>query len=525
MLIADLPCSCFFEWCKPFFCCQVKSVWPRFMLDAVRAGSALVNLLPSRTSRWWPLIEDVFMSDKAIELRNTILAECVAHGEFTAISIDGTFRVCLSIMGQLPFNMSKELRQKAAFKDDESIRRVITVRGKTGAVVAMFGAPGEGAADLRRGLENNLPTAALHQIQYLATDAPSVKLLEELKETLPNLEGISLDPVHLAMHYESASARKKTAGSATLRKCLAKFGHSKSMPPPATWGAFFTGAEDGQLSARERVLRDQIVDGSMAQTKARKILESLDAVTYWPTRTCFIETLAAISAVYRAEVTKKSDEGKPLTDLLWNATKPDRLGWLFKNLRVRSRLSKAENLLLPTGTTSNESLHAEINNWFRQTQSLHKSTLSLKLKILVFSKLIAHNTSLYSPGARQMSSSHVLARRIGTGLWTMDDWKGWACKGKAKASLPIEQQRRAESHKVKKIMAKRPARRLQKPAAKVHRTPFTLSRAPGVRRAGVHKRWHWCARFEVKSCLALRPLVFELALGWSLLDSGVRVVI
>ncbi|CAK9093350.1 Uncharacterized protein SCF082_LOCUS43912 [Durusdinium trenchii] len=298
---------------------EVKSVWPRFMLDAVRAGSALVNLLPSRTSRWWPLIEDVFMSDKAIELRNTILAECVAHGEFTAISIDGTFRVCLSIMGQLPFNMSKELRQKAAFKDDESIRRVITVRGKTGAVVAMFGAPGEGAADLRRGLENNLPTAALHQIQYLATDAPSVKLLEELKETLPNLEGISLDPVHLAMHYESASARKKTAGSATLRKCLAKFGHSKSMPPPATWGAFFTGAEDGQLSARERVLRDQIVDGSMAQTKARKILESLDAVTYWPTRTCFIETLAAISAVYRAEVTKKSDEGKPLTDLLWNA--------------------------------------------------------------------------------------------------------------------------------------------------------------------------------------------------------------
>ena len=134
------------------------------MLDAVRAGSALVNLLPSHTSRGWPLIEDLFMSDKAIELRNPILAECVSHGEFTAISIDSTFRLCLSIMGQLPFNMSKESRQNVAFKHDESIRRVITVRGKAGTVVAMFGAPGEGgegAADLRRGLENNVPQTCI----------------------------------------------------------------------------------------------------------------------------------------------------------------------------------------------------------------------------------------------------------------------------------------------------------------------------------------------------------------------------
>jgi hypothetical protein len=102
-----------------------------------------------------------------------------------------------------------------------------------------------------------------------------MKLLEELKETLPNLVGMSLDLARLAMHSESASARKRTAGSATLCTCLAEFGHSKSMPPPATWGAFFTGAEDGQLSAREHVLRSQVMDGSMAQSKARKILDCL----------------------------------------------------------------------------------------------------------------------------------------------------------------------------------------------------------------------------------------------------------
>ena len=43
---------------------QVKSIWPRLMLNAVRAGSELVNLLPSNTARWWPLVEDVFSSEK-----------------------------------------------------------------------------------------------------------------------------------------------------------------------------------------------------------------------------------------------------------------------------------------------------------------------------------------------------------------------------------------------------------------------------------------------------------------------------
>lgn len=101
----------------------------------------------------WNAVEDVFNAPKACDLRSSVMAECVSRGAFIAISIDGAYRVCLSIMGQLPFNMKKESRNKAAFKDQDSIRRVITVRGKTGAVVAMFGAPGESSADIMKGLE------------------------------------------------------------------------------------------------------------------------------------------------------------------------------------------------------------------------------------------------------------------------------------------------------------------------------------------------------------------------------------
>ena len=115
----------------------------------------------------------------------------------------------------------------------------------------------------------------LHQIEYLATDAPSMKLLEELKETLPNLVGMSLDLVRLAMHSESASARKRTAGSATLCTCLAEFGHSKSMPPPATWvrSSLARKMDNCQLASTFWGVR--LWMDPWPSSKARKILDCL----------------------------------------------------------------------------------------------------------------------------------------------------------------------------------------------------------------------------------------------------------
>ena len=141
-------------------------------------------------------------------------------------------------------------------------------------------------------------------------------------------------------------------------------------------------------------------------------------------------------------------------------------------------MCKSANVLMPTGTTSNESLCAEINGWFRQTQCLHQSTLRLKLSILVLGKLLSHNTALYSPTARQMSSGQVLARRVGAGLWQQQEWSNWARQSVQKAILPVEEARKAEKHKVKRFVSKRAQKR---PATqKAHSTPFTLPRSEPV---------------------------------------------
>ena len=119
---------------------------------------------------------------------------------------------------------------------------------------------------------------------------------------------------------------------------------------------------------------------------------------------------------------------------------------------------------------SNERLHTQINGWFRQTQNLHPATLKLKLNILALSKLLAHNSALHSPTARQMLSSHGLARRIGCGLWAPEEWVAWAEDGRKKAELPMEKARQKEPQRLKQFRAKRPAAARKRPAAKDQKT-------------------------------------------------------
>ena len=164
---------------------------------------------------------------------------------------------------------------------------------------------------------------------------------------------------------------------------------------------------------REKHLQTQIESGEMTAQQARRVLAQAEAKTVWATRTEFIEALAAISSLYRSEVLRKSErKGKQVFEHLVVAASAERVEWLMNNMRWRSSQRKSTQILMPSGTTSNEALHAEMRGWFRQIQSLHQSTLHLKCKILLMRKLLEHNTALYSPTARQMPPAQILARSL-----------------------------------------------------------------------------------------------------------------
>lgn len=456
------------------------------MLDAVIAGNELVNLIPLHTKSWWPLVEDIFASKACKAQMDVMVRQAIAHEEFLSLSIDGTFKVCMPLLGQAKFTDSLSKRNAAAFDDASSYFRVITVRGRTEAVLAMFPTHGEGAVELRECLAEMFPAEGLAQVRHVATDCPSAKLLAELRQIMPALQGLSLDPTHLAMKFEEAKGRIRTQSTSALRMLLRKFSAIDSAIHASAWGPYFTGDDRLSLTAPERALREHILSGGMPKKKAREILDRAKEQTVWLTRHDYIESLAALSSTFKDDVGKKLPKsGKKMCHLFWSSATPDNLEWLFNNLRFKHSLTPSQQLLLPSGTTSNEALHAEINNWFRQIQAIHRSTLRLKLQVVVHAKLLSHTAALYNPTARQMPGAHVLSRRLGKPLWSKAEWLKHC---EENALLPLRRQYMEDQQVIKShAVLKKPALQTYKrPAA--HRTVFTLKRRAGINRAGTSKR-------------------------------------
>jgi len=181
------------------------------------------------------------------------------------------------------------------------------------------------------------------------------------------------------------------------------------------------------------------------------------------------------------------------------------MGWYFNNLRLRASILPSRLALLPSGTSSNEALHAELNRMFRQVQSMHQATLSVKLAVVTLSKQLAHERAMSAPTTHQMAHGTVLARTAMVEWWTAATWRAWCLElasaepGFAKASVPLAHVRADNARQVRKAILKRPAiaKRPAITATARKRTPFTRSCTGSLRTAGVKVR--------VVQSLAKRP--------------------
>ena len=87
--------------------------------------------------------------------------KCCENEEFTHVSMDATIRIARRIKGQADYRHSKAVREAAVFGDDVALRRVLTVRGRTGAVVGLICVRDESGPVTRDALASNLPTCVL----------------------------------------------------------------------------------------------------------------------------------------------------------------------------------------------------------------------------------------------------------------------------------------------------------------------------------------------------------------------------
>ena len=112
----------------------------------------------------------------------------------------------------------------------------MSVLGRTSAVVLLEAVPSKADEVVAGRIGANLPDKAKSQTQFIYTDGPTNGQFKRFKDVFPNLLVLALDTTHLAMNYEYASRKKRTAGSTLLRLIFAKFHNIGRSCTQSSWG-------------------------------------------------------------------------------------------------------------------------------------------------------------------------------------------------------------------------------------------------------------------------------------------------
>jgi hypothetical protein len=197
---------------------RVKSFLPRLAMHACAHGNELGCLYPQHVRSWWPIVEDIFASPASKvgaseihynlynrtlvlfcilmlpflfgnrlimefgcvrqALRVRLLQHLADSDEYQSLSIDATMRCTLSVAGQ---TRPRQIHPGAAFAADDCKRRVLTVKGRTGAVLAMEAMSREDVQTYIDVFLATVPVDAFSTVHYIATDNPSNLLWESTR--------------------------------------------------------------------------------------------------------------------------------------------------------------------------------------------------------------------------------------------------------------------------------------------------------------------------------------------------------
>ncbi|CAK0818359.1 unnamed protein product [Prorocentrum cordatum] len=401
---------------------RVRPAMLRTCARVVEQGSELSSMLPTDVAHWLKLMEDVFNSAHVGRRSAALMEECHRHEEFLHVSMDATIRILRRVKGQADYRSAQTVRDAAPVPDVDAKRRVLTLAGRTGAALGVF----------------------------------------LTKET----------------HW-----RKKTVGSRLLRILMAKFTKVDCTLPAHYWGAPFDGTNAPTLRPIEERARAQILDHSLAKSRAQYVIDHVNAELPWKTTHEFIEAIAALSALVPEELARRTHVNNvQLKRLLYNATAPARMQWFFNNQRFRHSLPAARLALLGSGTSVNESFNHEINTWFRNQGDIYASTAELQLRFGFLGKLQAHNCALHSPTLRQLRQANVLSRSIMAWAFPRDDWKSY-CALQAQGGTDVLAPARLPLHEARQKVA----RKIAEHAARVRGKPAARDAAPAGRRGAQKK--------------------------------------
>ena len=145
---------------------RIEKTRHRLVVHFLRCGCAYAELVPTPQSFFWLQLVERILFSSAIQNRMTsLLQECASHEEFSTVSADGLFKTTQRIIGQADYRASKAERDAAPITDADAVRRILTVRGRTGAVLLVAPTRSESGYDISEMVNDKVPAKCLQQIR------------------------------------------------------------------------------------------------------------------------------------------------------------------------------------------------------------------------------------------------------------------------------------------------------------------------------------------------------------------------
>ena len=100
-------------------------------------------------------------------------ARLQADREWLCLSMDAALKLCVKIKGQESYRRPKTARNSAPFGDDVAWRRLLTVRGRSGAVLLVHPLKCEKSKFVADALRETFSEFQLAMVEYVSCDMPS----------------------------------------------------------------------------------------------------------------------------------------------------------------------------------------------------------------------------------------------------------------------------------------------------------------------------------------------------------------
>ena len=155
---------------------------------------------------------------------------------------------------------------------------------------------------------------------------------------------------------------------------------------------------------------------------AEAYLKAIDGTVPWASRVEFMRAINAYKTVYRYECEKHSGRFPIMMKIVHSAT-PDGCEWMFNFTRYCASLPLLEYQQLPSGTSSNEALHREMNQEVVPRIRRYESTMQLTLRGFLLGKVLSHDHSTHTAFTTQHRQEDILGRLVQSlHLFTDDQW-------------------------------------------------------------------------------------------------------